>query len=462
VNPIRIAAPLALAVALSVALAACSDEGREPLEMAAAAAMASGTAEAAVPPPSAPAPSILAEPAVRTARKVRSGEPLDLVLTRLELTPDERRSAIGLLAREVDLRRVLPGETVEIAREADGRLREVVMVRDRLHSVVARWPAGAEPVVESRERAPEVRVRRIEGTLDGSLFEAFVAAGGDANLTMRYADLFAWQVDFLTEPRAGDTFRVLVREEWLDGERLGFGKILAAEYHGALASARAIRYVDENGVLDWYDDDGRSVRRAFLKSPLNYRRISSRFTARRRHPILKTVRPHWGVDYAAPQGTPVSALGSGVVTFAGRKGGYGNYVEVRHNGTYTTCYGHLWKFARGVRKGSRLEQGDVLGYVGSTGLSTGPHLDFRVKRNGRFVDPLRLDAPPGREIVADGLVRFARYRTRVWAAAERVGRGDSPAEADVWSGLAPPARTAEDVMALSDGGDELAVWAGAR
>lgn len=383
---------------------------------------------------------------VRTEREVRKGEPLDTALTRMDLTPQERMRTVDALRGEIDLRRILPGEVVEVARTESGDLREVQLHRSELARVVVRFPENLTAVVETILRVPDTNVRRIEGVLHGSLYEAVIDAGGDANLTMRYADLLGWQVDFLTEPRPDDVFRIVVREEFLDGERLGFGKILSAEYHGARAEARAVRYVDSNGDLDWYDDDGKSVRRAFLKSPLNYRRISSRFTARRRHPILKTVRPHWGVDYAAPTGTPVSALGAGVVRFAGRQGGFGNYVEVRHNGTYTTCYGHLSRFARGIREGSRVEQGEVIGYVGSTGLSTGPHLDFRVKRNGKFVDPLRMDSPAGRVLAGPELARFEDYRDRMWQVADAVGVDESVPETVAWGRIGPPG-LAEEVMA---------------
>ncbi len=383
----------------------------------------------------------------RATAEVRSGEPLVGALRRLELAPQERDSVARAIGREADLRRILPGEIVEVARDENGTLREAVLVRDRRRSVVARFADGANPVVEARERDPELSVRLLAGELVGSLYESVIASGGDANLTMRYADLLAWQVDFLTEPRAGDRFRILVYQEHLDGENLGFGKILAAEYRGARASARAVRWTDDDGILDWYADDGKSVRRAFLKSPLEYRRISSRFSARRRHPILKTVRPHWGVDYAAPRGTPVSALGDGIVTFAGRKGGYGNYVEVRHNSTHTTCYGHLWKFAKGVRKGTRVAQGDVIGYVGSTGLSTGPHLDFRVKRNGNFVDPLKVDSPPGRTVAGEKAVAWVEHRDRVWRLADLLAPGQTAPLPEAWE-LAPLARLRLEVAGL--------------
>lgn len=438
-----------LVILATIGASGCSGDVRDArAPEAVAEAVAAEVTQPVVPVvPVEPPPEILE----RTSREVGRGEPLDLVLKKLELSPAERAETIRLLDPAVDLRRILPGETVEVARAVSGELRELTLQRDRLSGVQVRWPAGEAPLVDTLLREPEVRVRQFAGELEGSLYEGVVGAGGDANLTMRYADLLAWQVDFLTETRPGDRFEILVREEWLDGERLRFGKILAAEYEGKLASARAIRYVDEAGTLDWYDDGGKSVRRAFLKSPLNFRRISSKFTARRRHPILKTVRPHWGVDYAAPTGTPVSALGDGVVTVAGRRGGYGNYIEVRHSSTYTTCYGHLSKYAKGVKKGTRVEQGEVIGYVGSTGLSTGPHLDFRVKKNGKFVDPLKLDAPAGRTIAKAGRDRFERYRDLVWElSADLAAAGAAPTEPAAWARVGAEGK-AEDVMAGSSG-----------
>lgn len=390
-----------LAVAAPALLTGCGREG--------VAATSPASAVAAVA-----APDVETPPLDRQSSRVRRNEPLDAVLRRLELAPGERVAATRAFAEEIDLRRVMPDEEIEVGRDPEGRLCQIVLRRDPQVSVVVEFPSDGNPVARTVRAEPDVWLRRIEGELRGSLYESFLAAGSDANLCMRYADLLAWQVDFLTEPRAGDRFRVLVQELRLRGEVLGFGKILVAEYAGENVFARATRWTDGDGTLDWYDDEGKSVRRAFLKSPLNYRRISSRFSARRRHPILKTVRPHWGVDYAAPAGTPVSALGAGVVAFAGRKGGYGNYIEVRHNSTYTTCYGHLRRFGKGIRRGARVEQGQVIGYVGSTGLSTGPHLDFRVKRHGGFIDPLRLEAPPGRRLTGVERDVFERYRQRAF------------------------------------------------
>ncbi len=388
-------------------------------------------------------------PLVRQEHEVARGEGLDVALRSLDLGPTTRRTVLDALDDvEVDPRRILPGEVLEAARTPDGELREVALRRSAFESVVVTFETDSLATAEVRRVEPDVHLRRIEGVLEGSLYEAMLAAGSDDNLTMRYADLLGWQVDFLTEPRGGDRFALVVREEFLEGERLGFGKILTAEYEGEMASARALRYVDSEGVLDWYDDEGKSVRRAFLKSPLNYRRISSGFSSRRRHPILKTVRPHWGVDYAAPTGTPVSALGDGVVNFAGRKGGYGKYIEVRHSSTYTTCYAHLSRYAKGIRAGQRVEQGQVIGYVGSTGLSTGPHLDFRVKRNGSFVNPLTIDAPPGREIGTLEKPRFEAYLDRARQLVASLNVAETVPEAEAWDRILSP-MSAEEVMAWS-------------
>ena len=242
--------------------------------------------------------------------------------------------------------------------------------------------------------------RRI-GTLGGVILSNLVSAmpaGGDAVLlAMELSDIFSWDADFNTDFRKGDTFRVVVEELWLDGAFRKYGHILAAELMVDGKVCRAYRF-EAGGRADYYDEEGKSLQRAFLKAPLSYRRISSGFTARRAHPILKITRPHYGVDYAAPAGTPVSAVGDGAVTYAGYKGQNGNLVIVKHTNGYVTSYGHLSRIRKGVRRGVPLRQGEVLGYVGSTGLATGPHLDFRMSRNGVFQNPLSVDLPRGEAV----------------------------------------------------------------
>jgi murein DD-endopeptidase MepM/ murein hydrolase activator NlpD len=387
-------------------------------------------------------------PADRREVEIRRGEPLDGALHRLGLSAAERWVVGAAFGEKVDLRRVLPGERVEIQRDEFGHVVRAALHRDELEKVEMHIPLEGKPSVSVVRSEPEIRVRCVEGELHGNLYESVLDEGGDADLVHRFAEILSWQVDFLAEPREGDRFRILAERRSYQGRDLGFGEILAAEYDGECASGRAVRWSGESEQAGWYDDRGESVHRAFLKSPLDYVRISSGFSRARRHPVLKKLMPHWGVDYAAPRGTPVSALGEGTVEFAGVNRGLGNYVEVRHNSTYTTCYGHLDRIARGVRRGTRVTQGQVIGTVGSSGLSTGPHLDFRVKRNGGFIDPLRLESPPGRALVAEERERFGRWRDRVWLLADRVGPGEDLAWGEAWARV-PPEGVPAEILAFA-------------
>jgi murein DD-endopeptidase MepM/ murein hydrolase activator NlpD len=256
------------------------------------------------------------------------------------------------------------------------------------------------------------RVAELGGVIRSSLYAALPDDDGTGKLSLDLSDIFSWDVDFNTDLRKGDTFRVIVEELRLDGRFRGYGNILAAELVVDGTTYRAYRFGNGRSS-DYFDGDGNSLRRAFLKAPLSYRRITSRFTKRRFHPILKIVRPHLGVDYAAPTGTPVSATGDGVVTFAGYRGPNGNLVRVRHGRGYTTSYGHLSRIARGIRAGARVRQGDVVGYVGATGLATGPHLDYRMKRNGVPVDPLKVAPPRGRGVASSEKAEFLALRDRM-------------------------------------------------
>jgi murein DD-endopeptidase MepM/ murein hydrolase activator NlpD len=191
---------------------------------------------------------------------------------------------------------------------------------------------------------------------------------------------------------------------------IGIGDVIGTRYVNRDKEYLAFGFRDEDGKMEYYDYDGNSVRRVFLKSPLNFRRISSYFSNRRFHPILKVYRPHLGIDYAAPTGTPIVSIGDGRVAYVGWKGGFGKYVEIRHNNVYTTCYGHLSRYGKGVRKGARVSQGQVIGYVGATGLATGPHLDFRVKKFGSYVNPLRIEYPKGDPIREDAKMEYFAAR----------------------------------------------------
>lgn len=249
------------------------------------------------------------------------------------------------------------------------------------------------------KKTVDVKREVIEGAIHYSLWDAVKEANGDPNLTMELSDIYSWTVDFFgIQP--GDTFKVIYEKKYIKDEYIGMGKILACYLNNA-GSEHYAYYFEQDGRGQYFDENGVNLRKAFLKAPLNYRRISSTFSNARRHPVTKVVRPHHGVDYAAETGTPVVTIGDGTVIEKGwdKKGG-GNYLKIKHNSTYTTTYMHLNGFAKGIQKGSKVKQGDLIGYVGSTGMSTGPHLDFRLNENGKYINPLTFN-PPSAEPISE-------------------------------------------------------------
>lgn len=234
--------------------------------------------------------------------------------------------------------------------------------------------------------------KEVGGIIDGALWFALRDIGADPLLANELSEVYAWSVDFFALQK-GDRFKVLYKEKTVDGESIGLGDIEAAYFEHNGEKIYAIPF-KQDSAESFYNINGQSLKKAFLKAPLKYSRISSRFSNARLHPILKIVRPHHGVDYGAPSGTPVYALGDGTVIHAAYSGGAGNYIKIRHNSVYTTGYMHLRGYAKGIHSGVRVKQGQLIGYVGSTGLSTGPHLDFRVWKNGMPINPLHVKSPP--------------------------------------------------------------------
>jgi murein DD-endopeptidase MepM/ murein hydrolase activator NlpD len=250
----------------------------------------------------------------------------------------------------------------------------------------------------------------VRGSIRTSLFEAMDRAGENDALTQAFAELFAWDIDFAHELQPGDSFRVVVEKVYRDRRFVQYGRILAAEYrqHDDRHAAYFFPWPDARG--DYFTAEGRAVRAAFLRSPISYTRISSGFSGARLHPVLKRVRPHLGVDFAAPEGTPVWAPADGVVVEKGRDGESGNRITLRHGGSYETSYLHLSRFASGLKVGDRVRQKEVIGYVGSTGLATGPHLDYRVRRAGTWVNPVTEAFPRAERLPEQYAARFAEYR----------------------------------------------------
>jgi murein DD-endopeptidase MepM/ murein hydrolase activator NlpD len=265
--------------------------------------------------------------------------------------------------------------------------------------------------VHRGEKEVRISVDTATGIIRSSLWNTMVDNHTDPNLANELSEIYAWTVDFFGIQR-GDYYKVIYENLWVEGEHIGIGKVLAADFNHYGKDLYAFYFVQDS-VGDYFDDEANSLRRTFLKAPLRYKRISSRFSYSRMHPILKYRRPHLGVDYAAPRGTPVVAIGDGVVQRASwDKGGGGRVVKIKHNGTYTTQYMHLSKYGKGIKPGVHVKQGQIIGYVGASGLATGPHLDFRFYRNGKPIDPLKVKSPAAKPVDSTNLQRFNEEKNR--------------------------------------------------
>ena len=254
-------------------------------------------------------------------------------------------------------------------------------------------------------------IKTSTGTITSSLWNCFVENKLDVHLGLALSDVYAWTVDFYGLQK-GDNFKVIYEEVFVEDRMIGIDRILASKFQTNGKDFYAYHF-EQQGKGAYFDENGQSLQRSFLKAPLKFSHISSHFSGARMHPILRIVRPHFGVDYAAPRGTPVVALGAGHVNELGFHGGYGRFISIRHNSVFTTTYAHLSGYAKGLKAGSNVSQGEVIGYVGSSGLATGPHLDFRVYRNGTPVDPLRVESPPSKPVDAQDMVKFKQLVARM-------------------------------------------------
>lgn len=259
------------------------------------------------------------------------------------------------------------------------------------------------------EKEIETRKRVANGTIESSLWNTMVDNGLDPMLALDLNDIYQWTIDFFAVQK-GDQFRVVFDEKYVDSTYIGIGDIYASEFDSNGVPIYAFRF-SQNDSVGYYDENGQNLQKQFLKAPLEFSRISSRFSNGRLHPVLRIVRAHHGVDYAAPKGTPVRSIGEGTVTAkAYQAGGGGNYVKIKHNSVYSTTYMHLSGYAKGITPGVRVKQGQVIGYVGATGLATGPHLDFRVYKNGTAVDPLKVESPPADPVKPENMLLFTAWK----------------------------------------------------
>jgi murein DD-endopeptidase MepM/ murein hydrolase activator NlpD len=327
---------------------------------------------------------------------VKSGDSLDRIFGKNGLDRADLATMLRQKEAKEHLRLLRPGDRLDLQVDGEsviGLRREIDETRTL---ILAR--EGDSYRVSVEERPLNTELRHASGRISTSLFEAGKQAGISDALIMNLAGIFAWDIDFALDIRTDDEFLVLYEEVWQDGQYLRDGKILAAEFVNSGKTFRAIRYETDEGRGDYFTPEGRSVRKAFLRAPVDFARVSSNFNPRRLHPVLKIRRPHNGVDYAAPTGTIIKAAGDGKVIFRGKKGGYGNCVIIQHGGNITTLYAHMSRFAKSARVGKRVRQGQTIGYVGATGMVTAAHLHYEYRVNGVHRNPRTVKLPEAEPI----------------------------------------------------------------
>jgi murein DD-endopeptidase MepM/ murein hydrolase activator NlpD len=340
--------------------------------------------------------------------RIQRGDTIGSLLARAGVDDAAAMAFLRIDLRARALYQLKPGRSVRVAVDEQGHLealRFVTATGDVLgiRRMNDAFFASYEPVDEA------VHLTLASGEISGSLFAAADAIGLPDQVTVALAELFAGDIDFLQDLRRGDRFSVLYETRYVEGERVGTGRIVAAEFINRSVAMSAYLWKDEEGNDAWYTLDGRSVRKAFLRSPMEFSRMTSGFSVARFHPILGTWRAHRGIDYAAPAGTPVRATADGTVTSADRNNGYGNVIELRHHGAYTTLYAHLSRFAPQVKPGARVQQGEIIGYVGATGWATGPHLHYEFRINDEARDPLTIAMPSAGPMSLASFGEFLRH-----------------------------------------------------
>lgn len=342
---------------------------------------------------------------------IKSGDTLEQVFRRNKISLADLAEIVRLPEAASHLKMLRPGDTFEIGHDA-GQLMSLYRELNLTESLqISRSDEGF--FAELVERPIETVRRNAYGRIESSLFESAASAGLQDKLIMNLAGIFAWDIDFVLDIRTNDDYYILYEEIWQNGKFVTTGEIIAAEFNTNGRTFQAVRYVDPEGRSDYFTPDGRSVRKAFVRAPVDFTRISSNFNPNRKHPVLNTIRAHKGVDYAAPKGTPIKAAGDGKVIFRGRKGGYGNAVILQHGGNITTLYAHMSSFAKNARAGQRVRQGQTIGFVGSTGLATAAHLHYEYRLNGVHRNPRTVQLPQADPIKKE-------YRNEFMATAEPI------------------------------------------
>jgi len=336
---------------------------------------------------------------------VSNGDTLSTIFAKVGLPSSVMHAVLSSSQDAKQFSRLKIGQTLDFQLTEDGGLASLRSKLNNLETLALERTADGF-AFKKEQIKPEVSSVYARGEIDSSLFLAAKRAGLSHNLTMDLANVFGYDIDFALDIRKGDSFEVIYEEKTVEGKHVGTGNILAARFTNRGKTYSAVRYTNKDGVTSYYNADGTSMRKAFIRTPVDFARISSKFSNGRKHPILNKIRAHKGVDYAAPHGTPIKSAGDGKVVLAGRKGGYGNTVVIQHGQRYRTLYAHMQGFAKGVRNGSTVKQGQIIGYIGTTGLSTGPHLHYEFQVDGVHVDPLGLKLPMADPIAQNEKPRF--------------------------------------------------------
>ena len=344
--------------------------------------------------------------------KIKRNGFLSTILLEHGITMQEIDILVKNSASVFDVRKIRSGNNYTIFCKRDSSSRASYMVYEHDPTVCYVFSFNDSLSISPYYKEIKKEIKYASLTIETSLWDAMLSENLHPSLVITLSDIYAWSIDFFGL-QSGDCFKVIYQEMTIDDKSLGVGKILGARFRSASGSEiDAIPFIQE-GRESFFDGEGNSLRRAFLKAPLQFSRISSRFSSSRLHPILRIRRPHYGVDYAAPVGTPVMAIGDGRVIQTSYEGGSGRMVRIVHNSVYSTAYLHLSRFAKGIVPGVYVKQGEIIGYVGSSGLSTGPHLDFRFYKNGSPVDPLSVEAPPVEPVMEDNMEKFGKIKTTV-------------------------------------------------
>lgn len=337
--------------------------------------------------------------------QIQSGDNLSILFRRAGLNDKDIYELTSKAPDAKDLRRIRPGQGMAFLVE-EGKLLGLKYVINQLDSVTFTRTEEKNFSTEKISLKPDSRLTFHQAVITSSLFMAGKRAGIPNALTMDMANIFGWDIDFALDIQKGDSFKVMYEELHLNGKMIGTGKILAAEFTNSNKTYKAVRYTDKEGNTSYYTPEGKGMHKAFLRSPIEFARISSHFSLNRKHPVLHIIRAHKGTDYAAARGTPIRSTGNGKIIFAGRKGGYGNCIVIQHGQGIETLYGHMNGFAKGMRTGTKVSQGDVIGYVGSTGLASGPHLHYEFHVNGQVRNPVTVPLPKATGIDKNEMALF--------------------------------------------------------